>query len=86
MVSKVSELSIARQCRLLNVPRSSFYYQPAPIPAEELALMRLIDACHMEHPYYGSRRIKGWLLGQSSREIAGLSQIYNLLAANSSAI
>ncbi len=50
MVSKVSERSIARQCRLLNVPRSSFYYQPAPIPAEELALMRLIDACHLEHP------------------------------------
>ena len=70
MVSKVSELSIARQCRLLNVPHSSFYYQPAPIPAEELALMRLIDACHLEHPYYGSRRIKGWLLDEHSRVVA----------------
>ena len=70
MVSKVSELSIARQCRLLNVPRSSFYYQPAPIPAEELALMRLIDACHLEHPYYGSRRIKSWLLDEHGRVVA----------------
>ena len=70
MVSKVSELSIARQCRLLHVPRSSFYYQPAPIPAEELALMRLIDASHMEHPYYGSRRIKGWLLDEHGRVVA----------------
>ncbi len=70
MVNKNFALSIARQCRLLHVPRSSFYYQPAPIPAEELALMRLIDACHLEHPYYGSRRIKGWLLDEHGLVVA----------------
>jgi len=31
---------------------------------EELELMRLMDACHLEHPYYGSRRIQGWLLDE----------------------
>ena len=70
MVNRDSDLSIARQCRLLNVPRSSFYHQPAPIPAEELELMRLMDVCHLEHPYYGSRRIKGWLLDEHGRVVA----------------
>jgi len=70
MVSKDHEFSIARQCKLLNVPRSSFYYQPAPIPAKDLELMRLIDACHLEHPYYGSRRIKDWLADKHGLVVA----------------
>ncbi|BBO73042.1 hypothetical protein DSCW_04590 [Desulfosarcina widdelii] len=36
-------LSVARQCRLLNLHRSSYYYKPKPIKAEDLKLMRLID-------------------------------------------
>jgi len=70
MVSRSSDLSIARQCRLLEVPRSSFYYQPVPIPDEDLELMHLIDACHLEHPYYGSRRIKGYLLDEYGLVVA----------------
>jgi hypothetical protein len=31
-----SDLSIANQCRLLNINRSTFYYRPAPIKAEDL--------------------------------------------------
>lgn len=61
MVSKDGELSIARQCRLLEIPRSSFYYRPRAVPPKELWLMRLIDECHLAHPYYGSRRIRNWL-------------------------
>ena len=54
-------LPIKRQCVLLDVPRSTFYHVPQPVSTEELELMRLIDRCHMELPFYGSRRIKGWL-------------------------
>jgi putative transposase len=36
-------LSIRRQCKLLALNRSTAYYQPVPTPAEDLALMRLID-------------------------------------------
>ena len=51
-------LSVARQCRLLAVPRSSFYYRPAPAPAEDLDLMRRIDAIHLAYPFLGSRRVQ----------------------------
>jgi putative transposase len=62
MVSKEERLSVSRQCPLLNVPRSSYYYMPTPVCDEELALMRLIDECYLDLPFYGTRRIKGWLL------------------------
>jgi putative transposase len=32
-----------------------------PITAEELELMKLIDRCHLEKPFYGSRRVRDWL-------------------------
>ena len=38
--------------------RSSFYYEPVPESAENLALMRRIDEMHLEHPTYGSRRLR----------------------------
>jgi putative transposase len=51
------EVSLRRQCQLLNLSRSGLYYEPAPTDAEELALMRRIDELHLEHPFYGSRKI-----------------------------
>ena len=56
-----AELSVRRQCELLGLNRSSFYYQEAPESGENLALMRLIDAQYTLHPFYGSRRIAAWL-------------------------
>ena len=61
MVSSKEELSISCQCELLDIPRSSFYYIPEPVSDEELDLMKLIDQCYLELPYYGTRRIKDWL-------------------------
>ncbi len=37
-----SGLSVVRQCELLLISRSGFYYQPAGETAENLALMRLV--------------------------------------------
>ena len=51
------DLSIGRQCELLSLSRSSFYYQPVGESAENLALMRLIDAQFLETPWYGSRQM-----------------------------
>jgi putative transposase len=64
MVDRNLPLPVTRQCQLLALPRSSFYYTGHDVPEEELALMRLIDQCHLQHPYYGSRRIRGWLIDQ----------------------
>ncbi len=50
-------LSVARQCELVLISRSSFYYQPVGETAENLGLMRLIDAQFLETPWYGSRQM-----------------------------
>jgi putative transposase len=58
------ELSVCRQCDLLGLSRSSFYYQPAVESAENLELMRLIDRQYTDQPVFGSRRMTVWLQGQ----------------------
>ena len=50
-------LSIEQQCALLDLWRSSYYYQPQPESEENLRLMRRLDELYLEHPYYGSRRL-----------------------------
>ena len=55
-------MSVLRQCRLLGVARSSFYYQPRPTSAAELDLLNRLDRIFTEHPVYGSRRLQVMLL------------------------
>jgi putative transposase len=50
-------LSVVRQCALVSISRSGFYYQPAGETALNLALMRLIDEQFLETPWYGSRQM-----------------------------
>jgi len=52
-----ASLSIAAQCRLVSLSRSSFYYAPAPESLETLALMATIDAAFLDCPWYGSRQM-----------------------------
>ena len=51
------ELSVRRQCELLGVSRSGLYYEPVEVSAEELSLMKRIDALHLLRPFFGSRQI-----------------------------
>ncbi len=51
------DLSIARQCQLLGVCRSSFYYQRAMESAENIDLMSKIDEQYTKTPFYGSRKM-----------------------------
>ena len=46
-----------RQCELLDVCRSSLYYQSTPVAEADLALMRRIDELHLAHPFLGARRL-----------------------------
>jgi hypothetical protein len=50
-------LSIAAQCELFGLPRSSYCYEPAPETAESLCWMRRIDEQYLVTPFYGSRRM-----------------------------
>jgi putative transposase len=52
-----AQLSISAQCALLDLSRSSFYYEAAPCDALELDLMRRMDQLHTKHPFLGSRRL-----------------------------
>jgi len=51
------ELSVVRQCQLLNVNRSTWYYQPVPISAEELVIMKRLDELYTAHPFLGVRKL-----------------------------
>ena len=50
-------LSLSRQCRLLSISRSSFYYTAKGESPENLALMRRIDELFLKYPFYGSRQM-----------------------------
>ena len=56
-----TQLSIRRQCELIGLNRSSFYYQPVGESAYNLMLMRLIDEQYTRTPFYGWPRITAWL-------------------------
>ena len=57
-------ISIVRQCRLVSVARSSFYYAGTGESPLTLRLMRLIDEQFLETPFYGSRQMTRWLRRQ----------------------
>lgn len=59
-----TELSIARQCDLIGLNRSSYYYEPLSENPYNLELMRLIDEQYIRRPYYGSRRMRDWLYNE----------------------
>src|SRR5271168_4445203 len=50
-------LSIVRQCELLSISRSGFYYVPCGESELTLLLMRLIDEQFLETPFYGARHM-----------------------------
>lgn len=80
------ELSVRRQCVLLDLHRSNIYYEPVMVSEETLRTMNRIDEIFTESPFYGSRKIKealrreGWGIGrervQSLMRKMGLSAIY----------
>jgi putative transposase len=61
MINRAHELPLARQAELLKLSRSSLYYEPQPVPAAELAIMRRIDELHLNYPFAGSRMLRDML-------------------------
>lgn len=54
-------ICISRQCELLDLPRSSFYYKPVGLSEYNLLLMDMLDRKYTEHPFYGILRMTAWL-------------------------
>lgn len=56
------KLSIVKQCMLLSINRSSYYYQPATETDYNLFLMKIIDQEYLKYPFYGSRQMRRHLV------------------------
>jgi putative transposase len=50
-------LTIQQQCKLLGLPRSTYYYEPRLESAENLRLLRRLDELYLKYPFFGSRRM-----------------------------
>ena len=61
MIDRTHALPVSRQCRVLELARSTVYYVPRPISSEDLALMRRIDELHLDYPFAGSRMLRDLL-------------------------
>lgn len=77
---------MAKQCELLDLPRSSYYYRPKTKSREELAQINLVDETYTQYPFFGTRKMaaylarQGYLLGRKKirkiYELLGLEAIY----------
>jgi putative transposase len=70
MISRTHALQMVRQCQLLELSRSTAYYQPTPVSSADLALMRRIDELHLAYPFAGARMLRdllrreGYMIGR----------------------
>ena len=67
MIDRGHALSVTKQVEIVGIARSTVYYLPRPVSAEDLALMKQIDALHTEHPFAGSRMLRDLLAAEGSK-------------------
>jgi len=79
------DLSIKRQCELLGISRTAYYYKPVPVVDDkELAILKAIMEELKQRPFYGYRKIAVALkhMGVTRKQVrlimrkAGLRAIY----------
>ena len=64
MIDRTHDLPVTRQAQVLKLSRSSVYYQPCPVSAADLLIMRRIDELHLDYPFAGSRMLRDLLRGE----------------------
>mgnify|MGYP003547791303 FL=1 len=67
MIARGVELSVMRQAKLLDLSRSSVYYTPRTVNEGDLGLMRRLDELHLEHPFYGARKLAAQLCREAKK-------------------
>ncbi len=67
MIVRDHALPLSHQAELLNLSRGSLYYQPVPISANDLELMRRIDHLHTDYPFAGARMLRDMLRREGYR-------------------
>ena len=64
-LDKSAEISVTKQCKLLDLNRASVYYQPvATFSGGELKILGKMDEIFTEKPFYGYRRVYLDLINQ----------------------
>ena len=61
MIDPKHALPLTRQSRILELSRSSLYYEAVPTSERDVKLILLIDGIHLKYPFYGIRRIRNEL-------------------------
>lgn len=61
MIDRDHDLLIVWQAKTLGPSRSTDYYRPRPVSAEDLQLMRLLDELHLDYPFAGARMLRDLL-------------------------
>ena len=64
MIDREHDLPITKQVKVLRLSRGSVYYLPRPVSPSDLEVMRRLDRLHLEHPFAGSRMLRGLLIGE----------------------
>ena len=64
MIDRSHDLSITQQAKALGISRGSLYYQPQPVSAADLALMRRMDELHLAYPFAGSQMLRDLLVAE----------------------
>ena len=67
MIDRDHDLPLSKQADVLNISRSSLYYEPVAVTAADLALMRRMDELHLEYPFAGSRMLRDLLAADGSK-------------------
>jgi len=84
VVKSHPRLSMSKQCKLLNINRTAMYYKPKGEKIINQKLMKDIDKCFLEHPYYGVERMTDYLnldLGYSVNT-KRIRRLYRLMMLN----
>ena len=67
MITRTHAFPMVRQCQLLELSRSTAYYQPTPVSSADLALRRRIDELHLASPFAGARMLRDLLRREGHR-------------------
>lgn len=80
-VDKAHKLTVVRQCELLDIHRSGFYYKTTGESVLNLELMRLIDEEYMKHPWMGVPKMTVWLQKDKGYQInhKRIERLYRLM-------
>lgn len=83
-MSTRSPLPVVRQCNLVGLARSTFYYVAEAEDELNLELMRLLDEQYTRTPFYGSPKMTHWLRAQghvvNHKRVARLMRAMGLAA------